>query len=145
MTMLRVVVLLAVSSSMACTELPEGFAGATPIEVVQHDCSGTAEAPANSTLMAAVTSDNEVSGTLLDASFLCGTDVCGYAVEVDGVARVLFQPYDMHPFQEALCSCLSDIDFVAPFAIDADIVAAEAYSRGAHVEQEASLLDSVDF
>jgi uncharacterized protein involved in high-affinity Fe2+ transport len=131
-------------SSMACVELPEGFEDATPIDVVQHECSGAAEAPVNSTLMAAITNDNEVSGTLLDASFLCSTEVCGYAVEVDGVARVLFQPCDMHPSQEALCSCASDIDFVAPFAADVEVSTAEAWSRGAHVDDDAALLDSVD-
>jgi hypothetical protein len=134
-------------SSVACAELPEGFEAATPIEVVQHDCAGSpdVENSVPGTLMAAATLDNDVSGTLLNASFLCSTEVCGFAVEVDGVARVLFQPCDMNPFQEALCSCLSDIDFVAPFAADVELVGAEAWSRGAHVEEEASLLDSVDF
>jgi hypothetical protein len=135
------------ASSIACVELPEGFAGATPVEVVQHDCDGSPSdgAAPSTSLMAARTSDNDVSGTLLAASFVCSTEVCGYAVEVDGVARVLFQPCDMHPFNEALCVCLSDIDFVAPFAADVALDGAEAWSRDAHVEQPASLLDSVNF
>ena len=133
-------------SSVACVELPEGFEDAAPIEVVQHDCDGPPDpdSPAPTSVMAAVTDDNEVSGTLLNMWSSCSTAYCAYAVETDGVARVLFQPCEMHPFQEALCSCVYDIDFVAPFAPDVALDATEVWARSADVDATPGLIDRVD-
>jgi hypothetical protein len=55
-----------------------------------------------------------VGATYFAASFRCFQEVCGYAMEDGGVAKVLVQPCDLNPREVARCDCRYDLSFEFP-------------------------------
>ncbi len=103
---------------VACTDLPEGWEDAAPIEdFSQKACDGSPYEEYETTVTAAPEGD-ATRFEWENAHFRCAQDVEGF-YRFDGpLLQVLVQPVDMHPSVVAGCDCLYNIDFSVEGADD---------------------------
>lgn len=93
---------------LACADLPEGWAGASPLPLTQSACDGDPYAGDPNERVEA--GEDGASVRYLEAHFRCEQDVEAFGLEQDGVLGVLVQPVDMNPRVVARCDCLYNLD-----------------------------------
>jgi hypothetical protein len=144
----RLALLLVVGSgceSEESPELPEGWAGAARLALVQSSCpAGFAPLRGNPRLELSK-DDNGLKGLYRDATFRCNDQkVCGYVSESDTTTRVLVQPCEMRPSTAVRCTCQYEVRFLLPGR--AGRMTLELYRRsdlyGAQGPVDAGLIDT---
>lgn len=92
--------------------LPEGWAGAVALPLIQSACAGDPYTTPPRPRLELAASGAGLVGVYREAQFRCGNQqLCGFLAESAAVSRVLVQPCDLHPDNVTRCDCLYDVMF----------------------------------
>lgn len=101
--------LLLLALCVACTDLPEGWDDAEPIEITQSDCKGSVIGSGETEEIQTSQQGSVVELNYVDAHFRCDQAVEGFARRGEDSVDLLFQPVDMNPSAVARCDCRYDL------------------------------------
>lgn len=101
---------------VGCTDLPEGWEDAEPIDdFYQRACGdGDPYAEESNERVEAEGTPDVISVDYLEAHFRCAQSVEGFFKVNGDAVDVLVQPVDMDPSSVAACDCLYDIYMTLP-------------------------------
>lgn len=113
----------------ACSnpDLPEGWEGATTLEVTQPACDGRSPTGALGQVQASAFAGG-IDVLYRAAPFRCEQEVQAFVREREGAYEVLFQPKDLDPSSVVRCDCLYDLQ--ASFEASAGAHTVTVWRRG---------------